>query len=287
MALVIGAGIVYVAGVFVDSPPLAARGALVALSALAGYVVAAGRGVAGWVRWPLAITVLGVGLAIGWEYGWTGSSEYGWFPAPRPRSLLVRLTEYLGPRAILSISLLATGAAAIVAARRLPDRGRPPGRRRWLVIGTAIAGLAMLALLARNVWIVAGAPVFDPDDNRTAQVVLAIVVPLRAGLIALGVAFTAARRASGWLGVLGGVLLAACALDLASVALMWVPLPFRYAGQVASVQGIAIFGTPSRFGLPLGAALMAALLVAAVVCVVVDVLRAARNRERTAEPAEG
>jgi hypothetical protein len=103
-------------------------------------------------------------------------------------------------------------------------------------------------------------------------------LPLVAGLAALAVAVVAARRAaSGWLGGVGGLLLALNALELTNWAIGWVSVPARYAGSVISVHSLTMEHTQT-LGVVVGYGLLAIALAAGMLGVVLDLLRAARDR---------
>jgi hypothetical protein len=235
LGLVASAGLVAVAGIGLRAGMLAGPAAIAALLSLAGYA-AAGRDAPGRVRWPvLAAAVLLTAAAVGVTV-WLARAAHGnadlagpsastpdGSAGPDARDLLRDNEADLAHVRWIAAGLLLPAVGFAVAA--LTAGLRPAGRRgKRLPAATASVGALLLAVLA-----VRGLSLASEDwagtgtttARRVVDLTGAVWLAVLAAAVSIAAAVLAARRtgAAGWFGATGGLLFAAPAFALASVAM--------------------------------------------------------------------
>jgi hypothetical protein len=279
------AGVVDVVGVWLDSPPLYLRAELVALLALTGYIIVAGRGHAARVRWPLLAALAVPTVAAAVEL-FTYRSE----PPPDLTDLkrhffvtsdpdpYVQMLRQLPHDALQALPLLALLVAAAVSVLALPVR-RP--RRVALVVG-GLAGLATLPLAylsydaGRSSWL----EWYDRPAVPTVGGLLFAAVPVTV-LGAAVVALTVSSRRT-WAATLGVALLVLPGLYLlgpagfAGIHQQFYEPP-RPPGTDYAVA-VSVVQTGPAVSTELGLAVLRAFLLAGLALVVLGCLAVRRER---------
>lgn len=278
LSVLAGAGALHVAYVWMQSPATAAQAGIVALGALAGYIMLGGWSVAPAVRRPLLGGVLVLMVVVSAGALWPFESTVDWTavrsqPAERTVAAIRDSSERWNDRQRwLSFGTLVMAGCLAAAVFALPGRDRP----RLAAVSAAVGAL-LVGVTLSDAWHVAGGDSYYGTTllGRLADVAAAAAVPLLAAMVALGAAVIAGQRAgAGRLATVGAVLVAVYALTATSDAVHAVPTLWSFAEREAPgfMQSGVMIATDTSRSDPAGALVAAALLLG-VTLVVVGTLR--------------